>query len=104
MKDSLTDYATALSGSDFKTLIEIIDKKYLKFRKFFELCGGYASDIKEMEYKLTDESTLHAVVTFKKKVKLDDKKELIEAWKSKGYGVSHEISGKTMNVIITYEE
>ena len=105
MKKSLTDYATALSGSDFDILETIINDKYLKFKKFFKLLKPHTDDIKEMKYVVDDEKdVLHTEITFKKKVSLDDKKELISEWKKSGYGVDYKIDGKVLDLKIKYKE
>lgn len=105
MKKSLTDYATALSGSDFDVLETLINDKYLKLRKFFKLLKPYTDDIKAIEYVVNDEKdTLHAKITFKKKVSLDDKKELISEWKKAGYGVDYKLDGKIVDLKIKYNE
>lgn len=105
MKKSLTDYATALSGSDFDVLEEIINDKFLKFRKFFKLLKPYTDDVKEIKYVVDDDKdVLRAEITFKKKVSLDDKKELISEWKEAGYGVDYKIDGKVVDLKIKYKE
>ena len=105
MNKSLTDYATALSGSDFRILETLINDKYLKFKKFFELLKPFTDDIKSLEYVMNDEKeVLHTKITFKKKVDLDTKKELISDWKKAGYGVDYKIDGKTVELKIKYKE
>lgn len=105
MKKSLTDYVTALSDSDFAVLEEVIDSKYLKLRKFFKLLKPHTDDIKEMKYVVNgDKETLQAQVTFKKKVSLGDKKDLVGKWKEAGYAVDYKIEDKVMDIVIKYKE
>jgi hypothetical protein len=104
MKESLTDFASEVSGSDIAILEDIIDKKYLKFKKFFDLIRSYTDDIKSLEYEFSDDDVLSIEANFKKKVTLDDKKELISNWKDAGYDVSHKIDGKKMKIKIEYKE
>lgn len=104
MKKSLTDYAASLSGSNIEILEEIIEKKYRKFVKFFNLMKDYTDDISKIEYEFSDETTLSIKATFKKSVTLDEKKELISDWKESGYDVEYDISGKKMKMVITHPE
>lgn len=105
MKKSLTDYTTALSGQDFAILEELIDSKYLKLRKFFKLLKPHTDDINEMKYIVNDDKeTFRAKVTFKKKVSLDNKKDLVEKWKEVGYGVDYKFEDKVMDITIKYKE
>jgi hypothetical protein len=104
MKESLTDFASEVSGSDIAILEDIIEKKYLKFKKFFDLMRSYTDDIKNLEYEFSEDDVLSIEVTFKKKVTLDDKKELISNWKDAGYDVSHKIDGKKMKIDIAHNE
>lgn len=104
MKKSLTDYAASLSGSNIEILEEIIDKKYRKFVKFFNLMKDYTDDISKIEYEFSDDTTLSVKIEFTKSVKLDDKKELISSWEQSGYQIDYTISGKKMKVEIIYPE
>lgn len=104
MKESLTDYATALSGTDISVLEDIIENKYLKFKKFFDLIRAHTDDIKSLQYEFDEKDVLKTEVTFKKKVTLSDKKDLIEKWKSDGYDVDYKISDKKIKVTIKYKE
>lgn len=104
MKKSLTDYAASLSGSNIEILEEIIEKKYRKFVKFFNLMKDYTDSISKLEYEFSDETTLSVKITFTKSVKLDEKKELIAGWSKSGYDVDYIISGKKMKLVITHPE
>lgn len=104
MKKSLTDYAASLSGSNIEILEEIIEKKYRKFVKFFNLMKDYTDSISKLEYEFSDETTLSVKITFTKSVKLDEKKELIAGWSKSGYDVDYDISGKKMKLVITHPE
>lgn len=104
MKESLTDYLTQVSGDDISILEDIISNKYLKFKKFFELLRPNTKNIKKFEYTFCEADVLNVNVTFKKKVSLDDKKELIESWKKAGYAVDATIRENTIHVVITYKE
>lgn len=104
MKESLTDYASELSGSDISVLEDIIENKYLKFKTFFELLRPHTHDIKKFDYEFGEKDTLSVSVTFKKKVTLDDKKSMISKWKAAGYSIKHTIKDKVMKVTITYKE
>ena len=104
MKKSLTDYAASLSGSNIEILEEIIEKKYRKFLKFFNLMKDYTECISKLEYQFSDNATLSVKMSFKKSVKLDEKKDLISDWKKSGYIVEYEISGKKMKIVITHPE
>lgn len=104
MKKSLTDYAASLSGSNIEILEEIIEKKYRKFVKFFNLMKDYTDAISKLEYEFSDETTLSVKMSFTKSVKLDEKKELISDWEKSGYNVDYDISGKKMKIVITHPE
>lgn len=104
MKKSLTDYAASLSGSNIEILEEIIEKKYRKFVKFFNLMKDYTDSISKIEYEFSDETTLSVKINFTKSVKLDDKKELIDGWFKAGYRIDYKIDGKKMKVVIIHPE
>lgn len=104
MNESLTDFVTELAGSDITVLEEIIDKKYLKFKKFFELMRGYKDDIKSLKYEFSDSEKLDISIALKKKITLDDKKDLIEKWKEAGYQIKSEIKDQKMKLTIKYKE
>ena len=104
MKKSLIDYISSLSASSDDILEDIISKKYRKFIKFFTLLKDYTEYITKMEYELSDKDTLSAKITFKKAVKMDEKKELIESWEESGYQIDAKITGKKMKLMIHYEE
>lgn len=104
MKESLTDYASELSGSDISVLEDIIENKYLKFRKFFDLLRPHTNEIKKFDYEFSEKDVLSIVVTFKKKVSLDDKKDMIDSWKTAGYSVKYTIKDKVAKVTIKYKE
>lgn len=104
MKESLTDYATELSGDSIEILEDIIENKFLKFKKFFDFVRPYTDDIKKLEYTFCEKDLLSVEVTFKKKVKVGDKKDLIASWKKAGYEVSYELGDKKMSVDIRYKE
>ena len=50
MKKSLTEYASALSGSSIDCLEEIVGKKYKKFIRFYDILKDQSEYIKKMEY------------------------------------------------------
>ena len=99
MKKSLTEYASALSGSSIKYLEEIINIKDKNSN-----LKDQAEYIKKMEYEFTDIDELCVSVTFTKNVSLDDKKELIAEMKEAGYKIDSKITGKKVKLKITYKE
>lgn len=104
MKKSLTDYASALAESDFKILEEIIDKKYRKFVRSFQLIKDHSSEIAKIKYDESDSDTLSIAVEFTKTVKLDDKSDLIKEMESTGYAINYKITGKKIKLTIKKEE
>ena len=104
MKKSLTEYASALSGSSIECLEEIVGKKYKKFIRFYDILKDQSEYIKKMEYEFTDIDELSVSVTFTKSVSLDDKKDLISEMKKAGYKIDAKITGKKVKLKITYKE
>lgn len=104
MEESLTSYASELSGTDIDLLEEIIGKKYKKFIKFFAIFRDQSEYIKKMDYEFTDDTDLTVHVTFTKSVSLDDKKEMIANMEEAGYKITSKIDGKKVKLKIVYEE
>lgn len=104
MKQSLTDYAVALSGPSIELLEEIIGTKYRKFIRFYEILKDQSASIKKMEYEFTDKSELSVNVTFTKSVSFDDKKDLIAKMEKAGYKITSKITGKKAKLKIKYNE
>jgi hypothetical protein len=104
MKQSLTEYASALSGSSIELLEEIVGTKYRKFIRFYEILKDQSEAIKKMEYEFSDKTELSVNVTFTKSVSLDSKQDLIAKMEQAGYQISSKIDGKKMKLKIKYKE
>jgi hypothetical protein len=105
MKKSLTEYASAISGSDIDILEELVCKKYRKFIRAFRILEDKSDSIKSMKYEVTeDKSVLALNITFTKSISLNDKKDMINEMKDSGYVILAHITGKKMKLQIKYDE
>lgn len=102
MKKSLTEYVSALAESDMGKLEEIIDKKYRKFIKSFQLIKEHWVSIEKVKYEVSDSDTLSISISFTKSVKIDDK--LIKEMRDSGYEVEYVITKKKMKLKIKKKE
>lgn len=104
MKKSLTEYVSALTGTDMEAFEDIIVTKYKKFLKFYEIIKEYSDNVTELEYEFSDDNTLSVNVSFDKDIKID-KDELISDMESSGYVVEKsKIKSKKIKLKITYDE
>lgn len=104
MKKSMTDYVSALSGSNMEVFEDIIANKYRKFVKFFKIMKDYSEYITKLNYEFSDKNTLSIEITLTKGISLDDKKELLDDMRSKGYEISAKIKGRKIRMDITHSE
>lgn len=104
MKATLTEFISVLSKKDRKILEDLLSNKYRKFIKFFYLVKDYTESIDKIKYNFSDKTVLNVDITFKKKVDIDLKKDLLESMEEHGYSIEHKLTDKKLKMVITYDE
>ena len=66
MKKSLTDYISALTGTSTEMFEDLIENKFRKFLKFFEIVKDYSEYIKKLDYEVSDKDALIVKIEFTK--------------------------------------